>query len=340
MILPSTYLSTILLLLLSMICWGSWANTLKITGKRWRFELFYIDYSIGVLMASVVAAFTFGTLGNDMTFQDRMLVAGHLKEAYAVIGGVIFNLANMLLVAAIGQAGMAVAFPLAIGLALVIGVVWNYVLNPQGNPWMLFAGLLLVIAAVIVDGRAHLERERTMANSPKKNTARKGLALSIVSGILMGVFYPVVEKGMGGDLGLGPYAAALLFSLGVFFSTFVFNIFFMNIPVEGEQLRLGKYFLGRPKWHFWGIAGGVIWAVGAITNFAGASAPASVNVGPAISLAIGQCATLVSVLWGLFVWKEFAGSAGAVKGLVAGMIVLFAGGLTMLSLAPLIGGSR
>lgn len=337
MLLPTTYTSTLLLLVLSMICWGSWANTLKITGNRWRFELFYIDYSLGVLIASVVAAFTFGTFGPDMTFQDRMLVAGHLKEVYAVAGGIIFNLANMLLVAAIGQAGMAVAFPSAIGLALVIGVVWNYILNPQGNPWLLFPGLLLVIAAVVVDGRAHFAREISATKQAKKRTPRKGLALSIVSGVLMGVFYPVVEKGMGGELGLGPYAAALLFSIGVFLSTFVFNIFFMNIPVEGEQLRLKKYFMGRPQWHFWGIAGGVIWAVGAIANFAGASAPTDVNVGPAISLAIGQCATLVSVLWGLFVWKEFAGTSAKVRGLVTGMIVLFAGGLVMLSLAPLIG---
>jgi glucose uptake protein len=337
MILPTSYLSTILLLFLSMICWGSWANTLKATGTSWRFELFYFDYSLGVLLASSIAAFTFGMWGADMTFQDRMLVAGHLKEAYAVAGGVIFNLANMLLVASIAQAGMAVAFPSAIGLALVIGVVWNYLLNPQGNPWMLFTGLLLVVAAVIVDGRAHLERERAMPGSQRTRRARKGLTLSIISGVLMGIFYPLVEKGMGGDLGLGPYAAALLFSEGVFFSTFVFNIFFMNIPVEGEQLRLSRYFLGRPRWHFWGIAGGVIWAVGAIANFAAASAPADVNVGPAISLAIGQCATLVSVLWGLLVWKEFAGANAKVKRLVAGMIVLFAGGLALLSLASLIG---
>ena len=340
MILPTSYFSTILLLFLSMICWGSWANTLKVTGARWRFELFYFDYSLGVLVASSIAAFTFGMWGADMTFQDRMLVAGHLKEAYAVVGGVVFNLANMLLVAAIAQAGMAVAFPFAIGLAVVIGVVWNYFLNPQGNAWMLFLGLLLVIAAVIVDSRAHLERERAASGSQRRRTVRKGLTLSLVSGVLMGVFYPLVEKGMGGDLGLGPYAAALLFSEGVFFSTFVFNIFFMNVPVEGEQLKLNRYFLGRPQWHFWGIAGGIIWAVGAIANFAAASAPAAVNVGPAISLAIGQCATLVSVLWGLIVWKEFAGANAKTKGLVAGMIALFACGLVLLSLAPLIGPSH
>jgi glucose uptake protein len=336
MIIPSTYASTLLLLILSMACWGSWANTLKLTGNQWRFELFYFDYSAGVLLASVIAAYTFGTMGADMTFQDRMLVAGHLKQLYAVAGGVVFNLANMLLVAAINVAGMAVAFPVGIGLALIIGVVWNYLIQPQGNPWLLFGGLILVVAAILVDARAHFARDADKGNVAKKKPPALGITLSIVSGILMGVFYPIVEKGMGGYLGLGPYAAALLFAIGVFFSTFVFNIFFMNVPIQGEPIRLKRYFLGKPQWHFLGIAGGILWAIGAISNFVAASAPAQVNVGPAISLAIGQCATLVSVLWGLFAWKEFAGTSSKVKAMVSAMLLLFAGGLTLLSLAPIV----
>ncbi len=337
MILPTTYGSTLLLLLLSMICWGSWANMLKLTGTRWRFELFYFDYSLGVLLASLVAAFTFGLFGTDLNFQDRMLVAGHLKELFVFAGGVVFNLANMLLVAAIGLAGMAVAFPVGIGLALIIGVVWNYFIDPQGNPLLLFAGLALVVLAIIVDAMAHRARDRAAGGTGKKRSATKGLVISIISGVLMGIFYPLVEKGMGGDMGLGPYAAALFFALGVFLSTFFFNIFFMNMPIEGDRIQFTAYFRGRPRWHFLGIAGGIIWAVGAICNFVGASAPADVNVGPAISLAIGQCATLISVLWGLLVWKEFAGTPGKVKSLLTLMILLFAGGLALLSLAPIVG---
>jgi glucose uptake protein len=339
MVLPTTYTATLLLLVISMICWGSWANALKLTGTQWRFELFYFDYSFGVLFASLIAAFTFGMLGGDMNFQDRMLVAGHLKQAYALLGGVVFNLANMLLVSAIGLAGLAVAFPVGIGLALVIGVILNYLINPQGNPWLLFGGLVLVIAAVIVDARAHFARDAAKGSAKRKRSAGKGIVISIVSGILMGLFYPIVEKGMGGDLGLGPYSAALLFSVGVFLSTFVFNIFFINVPIQGEPIKLGSYFKGTPKLHFLGVAGGVIWAVGAITNFVAASAPPEVNVGPAISLAIGQCATLVTVLWGLLVWKEFAGSTPTVRCLVGAMLVLFAGGLVLLSLAPIVAAS-
>ncbi|HXE14355.1 MAG TPA: hypothetical protein VN633_19675 [Bryobacteraceae bacterium] len=337
MVLPTTYISTLALLIVSLICWGSWANAMKLTGERWRFELFYFDYSFGVLIASVIAAFTFGMFGGDMNFQDRMLVAGHLKQLYAVLGGIVFNLANMLLVAAIALAGLAVAFPVGIGLALVIGVVWNYTIEPRGNPWLLFIGLLLVIAAIIADARAHFARDKARGAGQRQKTARRGVVLSIVSGILMGAFYPIVEKGMGGELGLGPYAAALLFSLGVFGSTFVFNLFFMNVPVSGgSPVKWRSYFHGRPQWHFIGIAGGAVWAVGAITNFVAASAPAEVNVGPAISLAIGQCATLASVLWGLLLWKEFAGAGSRVKALIVAMLLLFAGGLVLLSLAPII----
>ena len=344
MILPTTYSATLLILILSMICWGSWANTLKLTSSRWRFELFYFDYSFGVLVACVIAAFTFGLMGSDLNFQDRMLVAGHLKELYVFCGGIVFNLANMLLVGAIALAGMAVAFPVGIGLALAIGVVLNYILDPQGNPILLFAGLALVICAVIVDAFAHRARDRAAVSAapatsgkPKKNTTTKGLVISIVSGVLMGLFYPLVEKGMGGEMGLGPYASALFFAFGVFFSTFFFNIIFMNIPIQGERIRFSAYLRGRPRWHFLGMAGGIIWAVGAIANFVGATAPADVNVGPAISLAIGQCATLISVLWGLLVWKEFAGTPPRVKLLLSIMIGLFAAGLVLLSLAPIIG---
>jgi glucose uptake protein len=337
MVLPTTYLSTLCLLIVSMICWGSWANALKLTGARWRFELFYFDYSFGVLLASTLAAFTFGMFGGEMNFQDRMLVAGHLKQAYAFLGGIVFNLANMLLVAAIDIAGLAVAFPIGIGLALIIGVVWNYLIEPRGNPALLFSGLALVIAAIAVDARAHFARDAAKGTSKRNRRAGLGVAVSILSGTLMGTFYPLVEKGMGGELGLGPYSAALLFSLGVFGSTFVFNIFFMNVPIRGDRVQFKSYFLGRPRWHFLGIAGGAVWAAGAIANFAAASAPPEVNVGPAISLAIGQCATLVSVLWGLLLWKEFSDTGPGIKALIAAMLVLFASGLALLSLAPVIG---
>jgi glucose uptake protein len=348
MLIPQTYAGALILIVLSMICWGSWANTFKLAGK-WRFELFYYDYSLGVLLAAIIAAYTFGSMGDDLSFSDNMIVAGKRNMAYALAGGVVFNLANMLLVAAISVAGLAVAFPIGIGLALVVGVVWNYFLNPQGNPLLLTAGVVLVVGAIIVDALAyasHAAGAKTKGpaagkgkHPPKAGGAGlKGIGLSLISGVLMGSFYPLVEmaKGTGMDAaGLGPYAVAFMFAIGVFFSTFIFNLYFLNLPVQGEPLSMFTYFQGTLKQHALGIAGGLLWCMGAIANFTAASAPKSVEVGPAVSYAIGQGATMVSALWGLLVWKEFAGARPKVRMMLAVMLLLFIAGLVLVSIAPL-----
>ena len=338
MIVPATYNSALLLIILSMICWGSWANTFKLAGK-WRFELFYYDYSLGVLLAAIVAAFTFGSMGSDLSFSDNMLIALRRNMAYAAVAGVVFNLANMLLVAAISVAGMSVAFPIGIGLALVVGVIWNYILNPQGNVILLAIGVALVAAAIIVDALAYRAHSATGSTSKKKTAVGpKGILLSLVSGLLMGSFYPLVEMAKGGgpdNAGLGPYAVAFLFAIGVFISTFIFNLYFLNLPVQGTALSMFDYFKGSLNQHALGVLGGVIWCTGAIANFVAASAPKTVQVGPAISYAVGQGATMVSALWGLLVWKEFAGATGKVRVLLMLMLVLFLAGLIIVSIAPL-----
>ncbi|MEO8129284.1 MAG: AcrB/AcrD/AcrF family protein, partial [Bryobacteraceae bacterium] len=198
-----------LLTILSMICWGSWANTFKLT-KNWRFELFYFDFSFGVLLTAVIAAFTLGSLGDDLSFTDNLLIAGKRQMAYALAAGLIFNLANMLLVAAISLAGLAVAFPVGIGLALIIGVVWNYIINPQGNPFLIFSGVALVLAAIVVDAfayRAHAEEDGEIT----ENFSVKGLIIALVSGVLMGSFYPLVEMSRASEQGLGAYSVGFFF---------------------------------------------------------------------------------------------------------------------------------
>jgi glucose uptake protein len=354
MITPTTYTTALFLLILSMLCWGSWANTFKMAGK-WRFELFYYDYALGVLIAAIVAAYTFGTLGSDLSFSDNLLIAGRRNQALGAAAGVVFNLANMLLVAAISIAGMAVAFPVGIGLALVIGVIWNYILNPQGNQFLLAAGVVLVVGAIIVDAIAYgaHARAQKLATAPgaspqrartkadKGKSGAKGLVLSLVSGVLMGSFYPLVQMGIGQGpdyAGLGPYAVAFWFAIGVFVSTFIFNLYFLNLPVEGEPISMSFYLRGTPRQHLLGILGGLIWCTGAIANFVAASTPKQVQVGPAISYAIGQGATLISALWGLLVWKEFAGANSRVKAFLAVMLLLFVAGLALLSLAPIYAG--
>lgn len=373
MFLPTTYGAALLLTILTMICWGSWANTQKMTGK-WRFELFYFDYAFGVLLCAVVAMFTLGVLnGNEITAIDSLALAGYRKMAFGFAGGVVFNLANMLLVAAISIAGLSVAFPVGIGLALVIGVIWNYFLNPQGNPLLLFGGSAVVVAAIVVDAMAYrryasekrkaaqtAQAVREDAAQPKpavakpaspqrsgqrrsvpptsKATPTKGIVLSLVSGVLMGSFYPLVEMGKSGDLGLAAYSIAFIFALGVFFSTLLFQLFFALLPVYGEPFQLWDYFRGTKKQHLLGILGGVIWMAGAIANFAASSAPASVQVGPAVSYAIGQGATMVSALWGVLLWKEFANASREVRSFLITMFALFVVGLAMVSMAPLYAG--
>ena len=332
MILPTTYATAMLLTILSMICWGSWANTFKLT-KNWRFELFYFDFSFGVLIAALVAAFTFGSMGDDLSFSDNLLIAGKRQMAYALAAGIIFNLANMLLVAAISLAGLAVAFPVGIGLALIIGVVWNYIINPQGNPFLLFSGVALVLGAIIVDAfayRAYAEEDGEIT----EDFNIKGIIIALVSGLLMGSFYPLVEMSRASEQGLGAYSVVFFFAIGVFFSTFIYNLYFMNLPVEGEPVGFGEYFRGGSfRTHFLGVFGGLLWCTGMLTNLVAASGTAT--VGPAVSYAMGQGATLISALWGLLVWREFAGAELRVKLLLAIMIVLFAAGLGLISIAPL-----
>ncbi len=345
MILPSSYFVTLALMIFTMLCWGSWANTYKLTNK-WRFELYYFDYSLGVLLVAILAAFTVGTLGFDgFSFRDDVLHAGKRQDVYAFMAGVIFNLANMLLVAAISLAGMAVAFPIAIGLALVIGVVWSYALAPQGSPLMLFAGAGLVLISVVLNSRAYKiyklsgldELVRTgQVKSTRKKVSTKGVVVSLVSGVLMGCFYPLVERAKEGDAGLGPYSAAVIFAVGVFFSTFLFNLFFMNLPISGGPLEILEYFQGSLREHFLGLAGGVIWGAGTIASYVAASAEGPAKVGPAASYGVGQCALLVSTLWGLLLWKEFKNPPAKVKAMLAMMFALCLIGVVMISTASLV----
>ena len=350
---PTTYETTLALTILTMLCWGSWANTTKMA-KGYRFELFYFDYSIAVFLAATIAALTLGMMDsgvNDsqvlaLTFTDNLTTTFKLNIVYAFVGGAVFNLANMLLVAAIGVAGMAVAFPIGIGLALIGGAVLSYFVHPAGSAPLLFSGVALVFAAMVVSALAHAAHHRADSSQaiaskgqtgPKKASAMTGIALSLASGVLMAAWYPLVELGKRGDLPLGPYTAAFCFAVGVLITTPVYSVFFMRVPVEGREVKFREYFEARPVHHLIGLLGGLIWTVGTIANFAASSAPASVNVGPAIAYALGQGAALISTLWGLLVWREFKGAKPSVVVRLVLMILFYVGGLGLVAIAPLHG---
>ena len=326
---PEIYGVVLSFMIVSMLCWGSWANTLKLC-PGYRFQLFYWDYVVGLIVAACVWGITLGSLGSSgRPFLTDIADVSFSSAALALTGGAVFNVANLLLVAAIDIAGLAVAFPIGIGLALVIGAVSSYVISPKGNPGLLFGGIALVVAAIFFDAVAYRMREETSAA-----TSRRGIIISLIAGILMGCFYPFVSAAMTGERAVGPYAAVLIFALGVALSAIPFNWLLMRKPLDGREPTSIKEYLrtGRGP-HLWGILGGAIWCSGALFNFVASQAHI---VGPAVSYSIGQGATMVSAAWGVFVWKEFATAPRAAKRFVWGMFFLFIAGLTSVALAPLL----
>jgi glucose uptake protein len=335
MFFPETYVGALLLMVLSMLCWGSWANTLKLC-PEYRFQLFYWDYAIGLAGGAIFWGLTAGSHGHaGMPFLTDIVEANTASLVFAAIGGIIFNIANLLLVAAIDVAGLAVAFPVGIGLALIVGAVSSYMVHPAGNPALLFGGVALVTFAIVLDARAYRKRDANSKGKAKAATTR-GIVLSLVAGLLMGTFYPLVAAALRGAKGVapvGPYAVSFAFAIGVLLSTIPANLLLMAKPLDGKPpVKLADYWPAPISWHMAGLLGGAIWCTGAVANFVASGAHL---VGPAVSYSIGQGATMVSACWGVFVWHEFAGAPPAAKRLLLYMFIFFALGLVAVALAPL-----
>jgi glucose uptake protein len=328
MFIPGDYTVALCMIILSMICWGSWANTQKLC-QGWRFELFYWDYVWGILLISLLLGFTLGNTdpASPDSFLHNLRAADGHHYLFAFLGGVVFNLGNILIVAAIAIAGMAVAFPVGVGLAMVVGSVLNYIITPKGNPWMLFGGIFLVCVAIALDALAYRRQTKDQTVSVK------GIVASVLGGVVMGLFYPFVAKAIKGEHHFGPYTVAFAFALGVLVSNFPLNYLLMRRPVLGPQLSARDYLRGRPAWHFWGIFGAMFWGVGTISNFVASYAR---MVGPAASYALGQGSTMVGAIWGVFVWKEFKGADATTKRLLTLMFAFFIIGLVTVALAPVV----
>ena len=326
MYIVESYTLAVILTFVTMLSWGSWANTQKLAEKSWRFELFYWDYVIGIVLMALLFAATLGSFGD----QGRGFLAD-LKQAdpanlgKALLGGIIFNAANILVAAAIAIAGMSVAFPVGIGIALVLGVIINYIATPQGNATWLFAGVGLVTVAIVLDAIAYRKKASQSMKVPTK-----GIVLSLVGGVMMALFYRFVASSMADDFFhpkagfLTPYTATFLFSLGVLVSNLLFNTILMKKPFEGAPVSYAQYFKGGAKTHLTGILGGMIWCVGMSLSILAAG-----KAGFPISYGLGQGATLVAALWGVFIWKEFRGSKGT-AGLLTAMFLLFFVGIGLI----------
>jgi glucose uptake protein len=328
MFIIESYTTAVAFCLITMLCWGSWANTQKLAASHWRFELFYWDYVIGIVLLSCLFAFTLGSVGEGgRSFLADWQQADTANIQSALLGGIIFNAANILLSAAIALAGMSVAFPVGIGLALVIGVVVNYIDSPVGSAPLLFGGVLCIVAAIMLNALAYRKRGTASASS-------KGIMLSIVSGCMMGLFYKYVAASMFPDFNvpeagkLSPYTAVVLFSFGILLSNFLFNTLLMKWPFQGVPVSYKDYFHGTLKTHFIGILGGVIWCVG--MSF---SIIASGKAGPAISYGLGQGATVVAAIWGIYIWKEFKEAPKSTQTILNVMLLFYVAGLALIIMA-------
>lgn len=330
MFIINDYFLAVLFCVVTMLCWGSWANTSKISTERWPFPLFYWDYSLGLIIVSLIYGLTMGSSGDGgRGFIPDLLQADTDSVVSAFLGGVVFNLSNLLIVAAIAVAGLSVAFPIGVGLALVIGVIVNYVKQPQGNPLFLFGGVLLVVVAMTVNAFAAAKVSKSKGSTPAK-----GLALSVAGGVIMGFFYRFVAASMTLDFvhpdagRVTPYSGVFIFSIGVFLSNFLWNTFFMVKPVVGNKSAYADYWKnGTVRLHLIGILGGLIWNTGFLFNLI-----ASDKAGPAISYGLGQGSTMIGAAWGVFVFKEFKGAPASY---IATMFICFVIGLGLIVIARL-----
>jgi glucose uptake protein len=329
MFILSSYTLAVAFTVITMLCWGSWANTQMLAAKNWRFELFYWDYVIGVVTLALIFAFTLGSVGEGgRSFLADIQQADMANISRALLGGIVFNAANILLVAAIALAGMSVAFPVGIGIALIMGVIVNYVGAPKGDAALLFTGVGFVAAAIVIDAIAYGKM------GASKKVSSKGIIISVIAGMLMASFYRFVAASMSSDFitpeagKMTNYSACVIFTIGILLSNFVFNTLFMKKPVEGEPVTYKQYFAGDFKTHLMGVLGGVIWCIGMSFSIIAAG-----KAGYAISYGLGQGATLVAALWGVFIWKEFKGASKAVNLLLTLMFFCFIIGIGLIIVA-------
>jgi len=320
---PPSLSVALLMMITSAVCWGSWANTYKGV-KRYRFELFYWDYAMGIFLISLALALTLGSSGHDsFSFLNNVHQADTSNIVHALIGGAIFNLANLLLVAAIDMAGLAVAFPISIGIALVVGVVLSYALQPKGDAGFLAVGVACALVAVILDGKAYGSLAST-----GRTVSKKSVITCVVSGILMGLWAPFMTHAMTRGNTLGPYSAAVFLTLGALLSCFIWNFYFMKHPLVGEPVSFAGFFRGPASGHVLGLLGGCIWGVGTVFNLVAGS-----FTGVAISYAIGQSAPMVAGLWGIFAWKEFANSGPRARMYLVLMFIFYAFAIALVARA-------
>lgn len=307
-----------MMMLAGMICWGSWPSIQKLAG--WRFELFYYDFAVGIFVTGALIAATLGTLFGSPTCWENLANADRSVIALTLLSGVIWNIANVLLVNGIALVGMAVAFPVAIGSALVLSTIAGYLVMPRGNPVLLGSGVAIILAAVLVNSLAYGSR-----SSEPKQGPRKGLIACLLAGVLIATVGPVVGKALSAKPDLGPYGITLLFTFAAFVSTFPILYLFKLHPLDGSPARIAGYWRGTVSQHAYGFSAGACWTLGAAFTWTAAN-----QVGVALAMAIGQANPLVAAILGVFAWHEFKDAPRRSRSLLVLMFILYATGLILL----------
>jgi glucose uptake protein len=349
MILAQNHFQAILLLVIGALCWALWAGMHKMTTK-WRYELFCVDFALGFAIASFIYAFTVGSLGFDgFSFLDDMMHAGKRQWIFAFSAGIVFNLANMILLGAVSVAGLSVAIPLGLGISSIFGLGAALIFGRVGHPLLVFAGSAcflvgVVLAAVsytflisdrqdrlVKEGKAKIAPQvpgmnKGMIASTDAPSATKGLLLSGVAAALMWIMYPLINKAREGEAGLGPYALMALFSVGVFISTFVFDLFLINLPIDGEPIEPFEYMRGSLKAHLAGIFAGILLSSGILAELVSAGGPPEAQPGMLMTYGLKQLAPLVGGCAGIWIWKELKGAESRVRGIFYTFALLFAAG--------------
>jgi glucose uptake protein len=341
MILPGNYITTLILLILGMFCFGSWAATFKSAGPKWRFELYYFDFAIGIFLAATILALTFGSFGFDgFSFTDDLRLAGKRQDLLGFLAGAVFNLGNMFLVAALSLAEMSVVFPIGMGFAMVVGLILNDLFAPAGNKLFLFAGAALVFIAVVLavfvfSQHAAAKQLEAMRAGKTRSTRRginwKAAILGLLGGVFLGSFFPLIDLARAGENGLGPYSVGWMFALGALITTFIYNLFFMNLPVQGKPIDISDFFKARLTVHLRGLLGGILSYVAVVAGLVGARAEGAAQVQPFVAWGLGQLGIVVAVLWGILNWKEFSDASSGVKIQLAFMLAFLIVGIGLAS---------
>ena len=327
MVLVQNYTLAVFLCVVAMICWGSWQNTQNLIGKNWRFEHYYWDFSAGILLFALLMAFTFGSVGSEgRSFLPDLNQADPKNLLSAAIGGIIWNMGTLLLVAAISVAGMSVAFPIGGGIGWTLGILINYIGKPEGNPAFLFGGTAFIVIAIIMSMQSY----RKLAANQKKPTF-KGILLALLAGLCIAFFYRFVASSLATDFSpadagkISSYTAVVFFSIGALICTLMVNPIFMARPVQGEPVKMAQWLKGDSRTHLLGMLGGAIWCIGNSVSFMSVGAAS-----PAISYGLSNSAPVVAALWGIFVWKEFKDAPKGTSLLLTLMFICYLIGLTMI----------